>query len=105
MKFFSILCLNLLLLFANNSISGETILSKTEILKKSNECFKDYQKQICEKFIMQLEKIQFIEFKLKKFRCQSSILGLQSELVEANFFENSPYLNDSIMIPYVIKNC
>ena len=105
MKFLSILCLNFLLLLAYNPISGETILSKTEILKKSNECFKDYQKQTCEKFIMQLEKIQLIEFKLKKFRCQSSILGLQSELVEANFFENSPYLNDRIMIPYVIKNC
>ena len=40
-----------------------------------------------------------------RFKCQSSLLGLQTEIIEAYFFNNSSNEKISLMIPYVIKNC
>ena len=103
MKFFTVLVLNFFLL--SNPLNAETILTKSEILKKSHECLKDSQKQVCKKLILQLESVQLVEFEQNRFKCQSSILGLQTELVEAQFFENAYIFHNGIMIPYVIKNC
>ena len=40
-----------------------------------------------------------------RFKCQSSLLGLQTEIIEAYFFNNFSNERISLMIPYVIKNC
>ena len=93
-----------LLLFPNLAIYGE-LLSKSEILKKSNACLNDSQNQSCKKFISLMEQLQLIESEKKRFRCQSSILGLQTELIEAYFFESSSKKQKNIMISHVIKNC
>ena len=103
MKFFTILVLNFLLL--SNPLNAETILTKLEILSKSQTCLKDSKNQVCKKLILQLERVQLDEFEQNRFKCQSSILGLQTELVEAHFFGSAPIFNNGIMIPYVIKNC
>ena len=103
MKFFSIFCLYILL-FSNSGIA-ESILSKSEILKKSQECFENSQKQLCKELIFQLENVQLLKFEQQKFKCQSSIIGLQSELIEAHFFQTIPQFKNGIMVPYVIKNC
>ena len=86
------------------SIAG-TIMTKSEILRKSNECFKYLQNQECKELILQMEKVQLVEFEQNRFKCQSSILGLQTELVEAYFFKKVQKRGNGLMIPYLIKNC
>ncbi|MBO8205035.1 hypothetical protein HA143_07670 [Prochlorococcus marinus CUG1415] len=103
MKILTILLLKFLLL--SNCLMAETIPTKSKILKQSSECIKDSQKQICRELVSQIEKLQLVEFDQNRFKCQSSLLGLQSELIEAYFLKESYNEKMSFMIPYVIKNC
>ena len=84
---------------------AETIPTKSKILKQSSECIKDSQNQICRELVSQIEKLQLVVFNQNRFKCQSSLLGLQSELIEAYFLKESYNEKMSFMIPYVIKNC
>ena len=88
-----------------NPIVAEQLLTKSEILKKSNECLKDFQYKICNNLFLDIEKIQLVESERNRYKCQASILGLQTELIEAYYFKNLKKYQNSIMIPYVIKNC
>ena len=103
MKFLTILFLKFLLL--SNWAIAETIPTKSNILKKSRNCIKESQTQVCKELVFELEKLQFLVFDQNRFKCQSSLLGLQSEIIEAYFFNNSSNERISLMIPYVIKNC
>ena len=102
MKFLTILFLKFLLI--SNFVMAETIPSKTRILKQSNDCFKDSRNQICKELVSEIEKLQLVVFDQNRFKCQSSLLGLQSEIIEAYFFKNFFNERNSLMIPYVIKN-
>ena len=84
---------------------AETIPTKSNILNQSNECIKNPQNLVCRKLVLQIEKLQLIVFDQNRFRCQSSLLGLQSEIIEAYFLKNFSNQKISFMIPYVIKNC
>ena len=103
MKILTILFLKFLLL--SNILMAETIPTKSMILKDSNECIKNSQKKLCRELVSQIEKLQLLEFDQNRFKCQSSLLGLQSELIEAYFFKNFSRQRTSFMIPYVNKNC
>ena len=104
MKFISFICFYLAL--SLNPLIAEPLLTKSQILRKSNECFKELQYQICKKLVLKLEKIQVYEFEKNRFKCQSSILGLQTELIKVYYFKKSKNKNNNgIMTPYVIKNC
>ena len=103
MKFIIFLCLNFVL-FPNPGIAG-TILTKTELLRKTNECLRDSHKKGCKKLILHMEKMQIVEFERNRFKCQTSILGLQTELIEGYFFNKFPKRLIAISTPYVIKNC
>ena len=84
---------------------AETMPTKSKILRQSSECIKDSQNQVCRELVSQLEKLQLVVFEQNRFKCQSSLLGLQSELIEAYFLKNFSNERISFMIPYVIKNC
>ena len=103
MKILTILLLKFLLL--SNCLMAETIPTKSKILKQSSECIKDSQNQICRELVSHIEKLQLVEFDQNRFKCQSSLLGLQSELIEAYLLKESYNEKMSFMIPYVIKNC
>ena len=103
MKCLIILFLKFLLL--SNFVIAETIPTKSNILKQSSDCIKDSHNQICRELVSQLEKLQLVKFDQNRFKCQSSLLGLQSELIEAYFFKNLSKERISFMIPYVNKNC
>ena len=103
MKFFFILFLKFLVL--SNFLMAETMPTKSKILKQSSECIKDSQNQECEELVSQIEMLQLHAFDQNKFKCQSSLLGLQSGLIETYFFNNSFNEKISLLIPYVIKNC
>ena len=84
---------------------AETIPTKSKILKQSNDCFKDSRIHFCKELVSEIEKLQLVVFDQNRFKCQSSLLGLQTEIIEAYFFNNSSNERISLMIPYVIKNC
>ena len=84
---------------------AETIPIKSKILKESSDCIKDSQNLVCKELVSEIEKLQLVVFDQNRFKCQSSLLGMQSAIIEAYFFKNSSNERISFMIPYVIKNC
>ena len=92
-------------LFVSNFVMAETIPIKSKILKESSDCIKDSQTQVCKELVSEIEKFQLVVFDQDRFKCQSSLLGLQTEIIEAYFFNNFSNERISLMIPYVIKNC
>ena len=103
MKLITILYLKFLLL--SGFLLAETIPTKSLIVRKSIQCMKNSQNQECKALVSEIEKLQLAVFDQNKFKCQSSLLGLQSEIIEAYFFKNFSNERISFMIPYVIKNC
>ena len=87
MKYLTFLLLKFLLL--SNFVMAETIPTKSKILKNASNCIKDSQAQVCNEIVSEIEKLQIIVFDQNRFKCQSSLLGLQTEIIEAYFFNNS----------------
>ena len=102
-KFLVFLFLKFLL--STNYLMAEIKPIKSKILKQSYDCLKDSKTQVCKELVSELEKLQLVVFDQNRFKCQSSLLGLQSEIIEAYFFKNFSNERISFMIPYVIKNC
>ena len=101
-------CLTFLILkflFLSNFVLAESIPTKSKILRQSSDCIKDSQTQFCKELVYEIEKLQLVVFDQDRFKCQSSLLGLQSEIIEAYFLKNFSDKRNSFMIPYVIKNC
>ena len=103
MRFLTILFLKFLLL--NNFLVAEMLPTKSYILLDTNECIKYPQNQICKELISQIERLQLAMFDQNRFKCQSSLLGLQSQLVEAYFFKKFSANRIPFTTSYVIKNC
>ena len=101
-------CLTFLLLkfwLLSNFVIAETIPTKSKILKQSSYCINDSQIQVCKELVSEIEKLQLVVFDQNRFKCQSSLLGMQSAIIEAYFLKNFSNERISFMIPYVIKNC
>ena len=103
MKYLIFLLLKFLLI--SNFVVAETIPTKSKILREASYCIKDSQVQVCKELVSEIEKFQLVVFDKNRFKCQSSLLGMQSAIIEAYFYENSSKERISLMIPYVIKNC
>ena len=103
MKYLTFLFLKTLLL--SNFVMAETIPTKSKILKEASHCTKDSQTQVCKELVSEIEKLQLVVFDQNRFKCQSSLLGLQSEIIEAYYLKNFSNARISFMIPYVNKNC
>ncbi len=103
MKYFTFLLLKILLL--SSFVLAETIPTKSKILKEASHCSKDSQAQVCKELVSEIEKLQLLVFDQNRFKCQSSLLGMQSAIIEAYFLKNFSNEKISFTIPYVIKNC
>jgi len=103
MKYLTFLLLKFLLL--SNFVMAETIPTKSKILKEASYCIKYSQAQVCKELISEIEKLQLLVFDQNRFKCQSSLLGLQSEIIEAYFLKNFSNERISFTIRHVIKNC
>ena len=103
MKYLIFLLLKFLLL--SNFVIAETIPTKSKILKNASFCIKDSQAQVCKELVFEIEKLQLLVFDQNRFKCQSSLLGMQSAIIETYFLRNFSNERISFMIPYVIKNC
>ena len=103
MKYLTFLLLKFLLL--SNFVIAETIPTKSKILKEVSYCINDSQSQVCKELVSEIEKLQLLVFDQNRFKCQSSLLGMQSAIIEAYFLKNFSNERISFTIPYVIKNC
>jgi len=103
MNYLTFLLLKFLLL--SNFVMAETIPTKSKILKEASYCIKDSQTQVCKELVSEIEKLQLLVFDQNRFKCQSSLLGMQSAIIEAYFLKNLSNERISFTIPYVIKNC
>ena len=105
MKYLTFLLLKFLLI--SNFVVAETMPIKSKILKQSKDCIsiKDTKNQVCKELVFEIEKIQLLVFDQNRFKCQSSLLGMQSAIIEAHFLKNFSNERISFTIPYVIKNC
>ena len=103
MKCLTFLFLEFLML--SNFVIAETIPTKSNILKEASNCIQDSQAQVCKELISEIEKLQLLVFDQNRFKCQSSLLGMQSAIIEAYFLKNFSNERISFTIPYVIKNC
>ena len=93
------------ILLVSNFVIAETIPTKSKLLKETSDCIKNSQTQVCKKLVSEIEKLQLVVFDQNRFKCQSSLLGMQSAIIEAYFLKNFSNERISFMIPYVIKNC
>ena len=84
---------------------AETMPTKSKILKEYSDCIKASQSQVCKELVFEIEKLQLLVFDQNRFKCQSSLLGLQSAIIEAYSLKNFSNERISFMIPHVIKNC
>ena len=103
MKYLTFLLLKFLLL--SNFVMAETITTKSKFLKEASYCISDSQAQVCKELVSEIEKLQLLVFDQNRFKCQSSLLGMQSAIIEAYFLKNLSNKRISFTIPYVIKNC
>ena len=103
MKYLTFLFLKFL--FLSNFVMAETIPTKSKILKEASYCFKNSQNQVCKELVSEIEKLQLLVFDQNRFKCQSSLLGMQSAIIEAYFLKNLSNERILFAIPYVIKNC
>ena len=81
MKYLIFLLLKFLLL--SNFVLAETIPTKSKILRESSDCIKNSQTQVCKELVSKIEKLQLVVFDQNRFKCQSSLLGMQSAIIEA----------------------
>ena len=84
---------------------AETIPTKSKILKNASYCTNDSQAQVCKELISEIEKLQLLVFDQNRFKCQSSLLGMQSAIIETYFLKNFSNERISFTIPFVINNC
>ena len=103
MKYLIFLLLKFLLL--SNFVMAEIIPTKSKILKDSSNCAKDSQTKVCKELVSEIEKLQLVVFDQNRLKCQSSLLGMQSAIIEAYFLKNFSNERITFSIPYVIKNC
>ena len=103
MKYLTFLLLKFL--FLSNLVMAETIPTKSKILKEASYCIKNSQNEGCKELVSEIEKLQLLVFDQNRFKCQSSLLGMQSAIIEAYFLKNFSNERISFTIPYVIKNC
>ncbi len=103
MKYLTFLLLKFLLL--SNFVMAEIIPTKSKILKEASYCIKNSQNQVCKELVSEIEKLQLLVFDQNRFKCQSSLLGMQSAIIEAYFLKNLSNERISFTIPNVIKNC
>ena len=89
----------------SNPTNAKQLLTKSEIFRRSNECFKDLQFKVCFNLFLEIEKIQLVESEQNRYKCQGSLLGLQTELIEAYYFKKLKKNKNGMMISSVIKNC
>ena len=73
-----------------------------EELKK---CLRKSEFDECKELILIMEKLQIEESNKGNLKCQSTLLGIQTELIKNLYFEKNEILPEPITYSNLIKNC
>ena len=84
---------------------SESLLIQSNNIKKIIYCANNTFLKECQNIIFYTEMMQLREFNKGNFRCQTSLLGAQSEFIRKIYFKKSKNVSSTISIPFVIKNC
>ena len=77
----------------------------SSFLEELKKCF-EYEKEYkCKEMIILTERMQLREYHKGNLKCQTSILGLQTELIRNIYFEREKDNLSWKTIPFLIKNC
>ena len=99
-KILVICIINILVLPIANSKS-----EKQRILIDLLSCLESKDSKKCADIISRIEKKQIKEYEKGNFKCQTSLLGAQTEVIQRIYFESNIKNSLGFTIPFVIKNC
>ena len=74
-------------------------------LDELKSCLRKSNFEECQKFILIMEKLQIEESNKGNFRCQTTLLGIQTELIKKFYFEKNETVPELIIHSNLIKNC
>ena len=77
----------------------------SSFLKELKKCLKNESNYKCKELILLTERMQLREYYKGNFKCQTSLLGLQTELIKNIYFEREKDNISGKTIPSLIKNC
>ena len=85
-------------------ISAETFYHSS-FLKELKKCFESDKEEKCKEMILLTERMQLREYFKGNLKCQTSLLGLQTELIRNIYFDREKDYVSGKTIPSLIKNC
>ena len=94
----------LVLIFFVGKISTEPYYHSS-LLKELRKCFESEKEDNCKEMILLTERMQLREYYKGNLKCQTSILGLQTELIRNIYFDRNKDNVYGKTIPSLIKNC
>ena len=74
-------------------------------LQELKKCFVFDKEDKCKEMILLTERMQLREYYKGNLKCQTSILGLQTELIRNIYFDREKDNISGKTIPSLIKNC
>ena len=77
----------------------------SSFLQELKKCFEFDKQDKCKEMILLTERMQLREYYKGNLKCQTSILGLQTELIKDYFFKKNRNNLSGKTIPSLIKNC
>ena len=77
----------------------------SSFLQDLKKCFEIKNDDECKEKILLTERMQLKEYYKDNLKCQTSILGLQTELIRNIYFEKNKNNVSWKTIPSLIKNC
>ena len=72
---------------------------------KLKTCLRKSNFEECKKLILIMEKLQIEASNMGNFKCQSSLLGVQTEIIKNFYFEKNDILSQPTIYSNLIKNC
>ena len=88
-----------------DSALSQTKTIKSPFIKNIIECQNNNLSNSCRNIIIKTEKLQLEQSALGNYRCQTSLLGVQTEIIKKIYFDKKQRFSKTISIPFVIKNC
>ena len=74
-------------------------------LKELKKCFESDTEEKCKEMILLTERMQLREYYKGNLKCQTSLLGLQTELIKSIYFDREKRNVSGKTISSLIKNC
>ena len=84
---------------------SESLIKNYLDLDELKICLRKSNLKECRKLILIMEKLQIEASNKGNFRCQSTLLGIQTELIKNLYFEKNEIPLEPIIHSNLIKNC